>query len=491
MAMSLKQLIPDVEVPASVDVLIEGLCLDSRKIYPGSAFIALRGEHVDGRQFIGQALACGAVTALVNADEKFSAGIHQSAGGWVLAIPSLPSRLSELAARFYGNPSAGMHVVAVTGTNGKTSCTQLLARAWQLRGIQAAVIGTLGNGDPQALQTATHTTPDAVALQDLLAQFREQGIDHLAMEASSHGLDQGRMSAVKVDVAVFTNLTRDHLDYHGTMDAYREAKRILMRMPTLSAVVLNGDDESSIRMQGDVKPGVMVVRYGLHADNDVRATSIHSSLSGLTVEMESRWGRGVLKSPLMGRFNVGNLLAVLSCLLLEGWSLSEALEVMPKLPAVPGRMQTLRREGRPLVVIDYAHTPDALEKVLENLRDHVSGQLWCVFGCGGNRDAGKRPLMGQVAAALADRVIVTTDNPRDEQPLSIVEDILAGAGAKGLTVELDRAAAIEAALSMASADDIVLIAGKGHEDYQEISGVRYPFNDFACAAQILDRGTSK
>ena len=460
------------------NMTVTGLTANSRHVQQGDVFVALQGRQHDARHFIPQAIAQGAVAVLCQSDEPST----EQSGIPIISIPDLPQHLGQIAACFYSQPSQDLTVFAVTGTNGKTSCAQLLAHACQFLEQKSAVLGTLGNGLIGDLVPSTHTTLDALQLQQKLAEFKQANAQVVALEASSHGLEQGRLSATKIDTAIFTNLTRDHLDYHGTMEAYQQAKALLFQWPTLKTAILNEDDPVSKDYQQLLTPNVICWRYSQNANSDAEfvALKIEPSLQGLIVTVKTPQGIATIHSQLLGRFNVSNLLAVLAGLLSIGVSLEQAVQALSSVQAVRGRMECISN-GKITAVVDYAHTPDALEKVLSSLREHTQGQLWCVFGCGGDRDKGKRPIMGEIACRLADKVIVTADNPRAELVSAIIADIEAGMGHQQHSVLPERKQAIEYALSAAQSGDIVLVAGKGHEDYQEIQGIRYPFDD----AQII------
>lgn len=467
------------EAPAQwAQTAVPSLVSDSRQVQPGSVFVALAALHHDARSHIPAALAAGAGAVLAEAGGEWLA--HRVIDGVpVLVVPELTQRLGEFAARFHDEPAQTMTVMAVTGTNGKTSIANLMAGAALALGQRSAVIGTLGNGFYGELAASQFTTPDPLQLQRLLAGFRDQGARLVAMEASSHGLEQGRMVGTPIHTALFTNLTRDHLDYHGDMASYAAAKGRLFAWPGLQAAVINADDAQGAIYQQQLAAGVRCLRYSLQADSDAEivAESVQPSLSGLLLQVRTPWGRIALRSPLLGRFNASNLLAVLGGLLTLGYSLEQSAQALSTVAPVAGRMQCLRDGQSPLAVVDYAHTPDALEQALKAAREHTEGKLWCVFGCGGGRDTGKRSEMGRIAATLADTVVLTTDNPREEAPESILHDIQQGLAGRPATIIADRAEAIAHALKNAASDDVVLIAGKGHETYQEIMGVRYPFND--------------
>ena len=461
-------------------IAVDQLVNDSRKAMPGTVFAAYPGETRDGRDFIPQAVAQGVDGVLWEAD-------HYQ---WdpALAIPNagvagLKTRIGEIAAHVYGEPSRALHMVGVTGTNGKTSVAHWIAQALSQLGRKTAVIGTVGNGFSGALTPALNTTPDAIELQQRLAHYRQQGAAACAMEVSSHGLAQGRVNGTQFRVAVLTNLTRDHLDYHGDMENYAAAKARLFNWPGLEWVVLNVDDAFGQQLESETR-AARVAGYGFRR-GAVVADKLSLTQNGLHLAVHTDWGNADLDAPLLGRFNAANLLAVLTTLLVSGVKLDDAARALAHITPPPGRMQTLGGNAHPLVVVDYAHTPDALEKVLATLREIVGGgRLICVFGCGGNRDKGKRPLMGRAASIGADEIWITSDNPRNEDPSHIIDDILAGATGKP-HVEPDRARAIFEAIGGAHQGDVVLIAGKGHEGYQEIAGERLPFSDIAVTRKAL------
>lgn len=482
--MALADLLPEVEIPR--DIVIRGLVLDSRQIEPGDAFVAIAGFGAHGLGFVEQAQAAGASAILF--DPPVPAGFDVPADA--IAVPGLRARMGEMADRFHSRPSRDMSMVGVTGTNGKTSTVQLLAQAWHLRGLRAASIGTLGAGLYGEVVPTGFTTPLVLQMHALLAQLRDAGAKAVAMEVSSHALDQGRVDAVHFDVAVFTNLTRDHLDYHGDMEGYGAAKARLFAWPELKAAVINLDDAFGRRLMTQLPDGLRHI--GLSSRDEarasVRASNLNLDANGIAFDLAVENDVYGVQSKLLGRFNVDNLLAVAGAMHALGDAPADIARTLSKLQPIHGRMNRLGGDGqKPLVVIDYAHTPDALEQALASLRDHASAQLICVFGCGGERDVGKRPLMAACAERLADRVIVTDDNPRGEDGDAIVADILAGfARPEAVTVQRDRAQAIARAIGEASANDIVLIAGKGHEPYQEIAGVRYEFDDTAVARRCLE-----
>ena len=482
--LALARLLPDI---ADVgDIAVSGLVLDSRDVRPGDAFVCVAGFGAHGLNFVQQARANGAVAILY--DHPAPEGIAVPADA--IAVPGLRARMGALADQFHGQPSRSMTMVGVTGTNGKTSTVQLLGQAWQRLGITSGSIGTLGVGLYGQVVPTGFTTPLVLQMHQVLAQLRNAGASATAMEVSSHALDQGRVDAVHYDIAVFTNLTRDHLDYHGSMDAYGAAKARLFQRPGLKAAVINLDDAYAATLLALLDPAVAVVGVSSRgaASARLQAADIVMDSAGLHFQLRADGQQAAVDSPLLGRFNVDNLLAVAGVLLAQGQPLAVIASLLGQLRPISGRMNKLGGQaGQPTVVVDYAHTPDALLQALSSLEDHVDGLLACVFGCGGDRDAGKRPQMAAIAEAHADRVIVTDDNPRSEDGDAIVADILAGfARPEAVAVQRDRALAIDSAIATASAGDVVLIAGKGHEPYQEINGVKHPFDDSQVAQQCLD-----
>jgi len=484
-------------VPEPADRAIRGLAIDSRRIRPGDLFLACRGRTVDGAEYIDEAIARGAV-AVVWEPQPGAAAIPLA---WrqspereaipVLALAGLSQQLGLIADRFHGQPSRALYLTGVTGTNGKTSVSWFLAQAQQ-HDAPCGLIGTLGHGLVGAVEAGTHTTPDAVTVHRWLAELREQGAASVAMEVSSHALDQGRVNNVAFDTAVFTNLSHEHLDYHGDMQGYAAAKQRLFEMPGLRQAVLNFDDSIGRQLAATLAGKVEVLGYGLQAEAApaILARHIECTETGMAVAVTTPWGEGRFETALLGRFNVSNLLAVLGVLLLRGIPLQGALARLAVLKPVPGRMQSFGGGDRPRVVVDYAHTPDALEQVLIALREHVRGELVCVFGCGGDRDAAKRPLMGAIAARLADRVILTNDNPRSEDPETILDAIEAGLPRTAAAArEPDRQRAIAIAIAAARPGDVVLVAGKGHETWQIIGTEQRPFSDIEQVEQQLEAWT--
>jgi UDP-N-acetylmuramoyl-L-alanyl-D-glutamate--2,6-diaminopimelate ligase len=479
MPMPLNQLLPE----AASSVLIRELTLDSRKVRPGDLFLAVPGTAQDGRLHIADAIARGAAAVAYEAE---GASEMRDSAADLIAMKGLSGQLSAIAGRFYGEPSRGLRLVGVTGTNGKTSVSQLLAQALDLLGERCGIVGTLGSGFYGELVQGQHTTPDPIGVQAMLANLKQAGAKAVAMEVSSHGLDQGRVAALEFAVAVFTNLSRDHLDYHGTMAAYGAAKAALFARPGLRCRVLNIDDEFG-RTLAALPAESRLISYSLDDSAAyLYCRSAQFDQHGVRADVVTPQGEGRLSSALLGRFNLSNLLAVVGALLALDYPLDEILAVIPQLQGPLGRMQRLGGGVQPLVVIDYAHTPDALDQVLQALRQHVEGQLLCLFGCGGERDRGKRPLMAAVAEQHADRLLVTDDNPRSEAPEQIFTDISAGFSPSAkVSLQHGRGQAIAQLIASAKAGDVVLLAGKGHEDYQEINGQRQPFSDVLEAERAL------
>ena len=459
-----------IDTPLVDDPQIEGLTLDSRSVQPGWLFIAVPGVRADGRAYLAGAYGRGAAAAVYE-EKNFSSDSRYTNA---IAVKNLREHIGTIADRFYGSPSRRLQVIGVTGTNGKTTTTHLLAQVLDSPQARCGLIGTLGSGFPGRLDPSLHTTPDALSVHGLMAKFADAGAKTVCMEVSSHALDQARVGGVAFDIAVFTNLTRDHLDYHGDMDAYGAAKAKLFDFPDLKAAVINQDDSFGQALIARARMPVM--SFGLKG-GDVQARRLTPSTQGLSLTVATPAGEVELSSPLLGRFNAANLLAVLAVLLVMGMPLTEAAARLAKAQPVAGRMERFGGgDKQPLVVVDYAHTPDALEKALQALREHTSGKLLCVFGCGGDRDRGKRPQMGRIAEQLADIVIVTNDNPRHEDPAAIINEIVAGMQGTPRAVP-ERTRAIRTALAEAHDGDIVLIAGKGHEDYQEIGDQRFDYSD--------------
>ncbi|GAB4358073.1 MAG: UDP-N-acetylmuramoyl-L-alanyl-D-glutamate--2,6-diaminopimelate ligase [Gammaproteobacteria bacterium] len=475
---------------------VTGLQLDSRKIEAGDLFVACRGSRVHGISHLAEALQRGAVAVVY--DPEGASGVHPL-GVPAVAVENLGDRLGGIAARFYGDPSRDLRVVGITGTNGKTSSSHYLAQALHGADTPCGLIGTLGSGLFDALESQPNTTPDAIAVQAALAGFRTAGAAWAVMEVSSHALTQGRVNGVAFDCAVFTNLSHDHLDYHGDMRAYEAAKRRLFEWAGLGSAVVNADDPVGRRLLADIDPDLQRIAYGLNPEavqaaardgiDPLWAEAVSLDAEGLELRVQGAWGDGALRAPLLGRFNASNLMAVLAVLLREGWSLERALERLSATRPVPGRMERFGGGAGPQAVVDYAHTPDALEQALSALHEHCRGELWCVFGCGGDRDRAKRPEMGRIAERWADRVIVTDDNPRGESGDQIIAEILQGMRDPArVIVERHRDTAIRRAFSEAAADDLILVAGKGHEAYQEVAGKRLEQSDRALVRILTEAG---
>jgi len=473
------------------------LTTDSRRVTPGDAFIAWPGYAVDGRQFVPQALAAGASACLVEA-----AGVEAfSFGDSVAALSDLKARTGALASGFMGMPSARLNVIAVTGTNGKTSTTWWVAQALTALGRRCGVIGTLGVGEPPAsgrtpaITFTGMTTPDPITVQAGFKRFVDAGFDACAIEATSIGIEEERLAGSKIDIALFTNFTLDHLDYHGSMEAYWQSKARLSAWPGLRAAVVNVDDAQGVALVSSLPASLDVWTYSTTHDARLRATAVRYDAGGLRFDLREGDMRVDVRTQLIGDYNVANLLATIGGLRASGVALADAARVCAGLTPVPGRMDRVPSGVEaPQVVVDYAHTPDALEKALRALQPFATqrgGALWCVFGCGGNRDQGKRPLMGALAQALAQHVVITSDNPRNEAPDFILLQIVAGLKVSHDRVKVieDRRAAIAHAVRHADARDVILIAGKGHEDYQEIQGVKHHFSDLEEAAVALAQRT--
>jgi UDP-N-acetylmuramoyl-L-alanyl-D-glutamate--2,6-diaminopimelate ligase len=471
------------------DVQVNGLALDSRKVQAGDLFLAVAGSRTHGLQHARQAVALGAVAVAWEpvAGNGALAEIAALLPAPVVAVPGLGQVVGLIADRFYGHPSRGLFMIGVTGTDGKTSCSHFIAQALNTPDRRCGLIGTLGNGLYGELSATVNTTPDALGMQQWLHVMQQQGARCVVSEVSSHAMDQGRVRGVAFDLAVLTNLSRDHLDYHGTVEAYAEAKRRLFHVDGLRYAVLNGDDAFGSALLDAIPPGVAPVAYRLenapfrtrYPAQWVIGRNLRSSMRGMRLEVHTPWGSGELECGLLGRFNASNLLAALASLCVAGLPFAETLQRLSATRTVPGRMERFDLgPGHPLAVVDYAHTAGALEAVLKSLRAHCSGELWCVFGAGGDRDRGKRPLMGAAVERNADHLVLTDDNPRSEDPRQIVADLCSGIRRPAeVHVEHDRAHAIAHALRSAAPGDIVLIAGKGHETVQQVGNRSLPFSD--------------
>lgn len=484
-----------VEPDACDDRIISGISLDSRTVLPGFLFVGYTGEKTDGRQYIHEAIDRGAVAVVCEGE---SPGAQREMRGDlsipIVTIPDLKNKLGLIAAQFYEHPSRAMKVIGITGTNGKTSCSQFIASLLESAGQRCGIIGTVGNGLFGQLQESSLTTPDAMTLQQTLADFYLAGAKAVSMEVSSHALDQGRIIGTTLTTAVLTNLTRDHLDYHGDMTHYAHAKQRLFAMPDLRCAIINLDDSFGWYLLEQIPSSLSVIGYSTTKINAairrkipiVNAYDLCVLENGMCAQIETPWGGGELSTTLLGRFNLSNLLAVIAVLGEWGIPISDLLSHIPKLKGVPGRMEVLGGGKQPWVIVDYAHTPDALKHVLQALREHCRGSICCVFGCGGDRDRGKRPLMAEVVEQYADRMIITDDNPRNENPVAIVADIVRGlSSTAAFVIEHNRHHAISDAIQRARVGDIVLIAGKGHETYQQIGADKFSFSDKLVAQSIL------
>lgn len=479
MSMSLRTLLDDSTLP---DVQISGLTEDSRQVLAGDGFIAIKGAQVDGHDYALDAQRRGALAVL--AQHR-----HLAVDIPVVVVAELPERRGALAAKLYNYPSEKLHCVGVTGTNGKTSIAHFVADLAGRLGEPAGYMGTIGWGDIGRLERVKLTTEDAVTIQKRLALFAEQGKRWVAMEASSHALDQGRVIDVAFDVAVFSNLSRDHLDYHATFDDYAQAKTRLFDCASLNLAVINVDDPFGRTLAPRLQNRMTVLSYG-NKDADVSWRNLQFSNTGVCGEWLTPWGSAELNLPLVGEFFVANMAAALGVLCAAGKDLSAVTAAAMNIVPVPGRMEFYHEPGRPVVVVDFAHTPDALEKVLVTLKRHTEGKLVCVFGCGGDRDPGKRPLMAEVVERCADVLWLTSDNPRSEDPGKIIADMREGLSDRSRVFEVsDRTEAITRAVETAAPEDLILVAGKGHEEYQEIQGERIPYSDSELVA-TLTRGVS-
>jgi UDP-N-acetylmuramoyl-L-alanyl-D-glutamate--2,6-diaminopimelate ligase len=494
MSTELTWLLDGIAPIAANDARVNDVTLDSRAVRTGSLFFALPGHASHGLNFAADAVARGASVVLWEPSADLAAP-HLPSGVFGAAIPGLSKLVGRIADRFFNRPSSQMRIVGITGTNGKTTCAFLLAQCLEELGSAAAYIGTIGWGRPASLAQPTHTTPDVVTVHRILAQLLAEGVRDVAMEVSSHALDQGRVDAVRFQVAAFTNLTRDHLDYHGSMQAYGAAKAKLLQMAELTQVVINiGDDFGRAFAQAHSGPvpvtnvWIGAGRSGWAAERSLHASHVNALPEGVSLQLEGSFGSATVDTQLMGRFNAENSLVVIACLLALGVTLADATHAIAQSKPAPGRMEVIKTHtpGKATAVVDYAHTPDALAKALRAAREHCEGTLWCVFGCGGDRDPGKRPLMGAIADELADEIIVTDDNPRSENPEAITRGILQGIKVRTARVIHDRSAAIGTALQEARPIDLVLIAGKGHEDYQIYGNSRRSFSDRREALRYLE-----
>jgi len=479
------------------DCLVQGLAIDSRQVKKDYVFFAYQGSTVHGCEYMDMAIRQGASVVVVDSFADTQTLMSQSAVA-VFVVPNLQQQIGVIAARFFGAPSSALQVTGVTGTNGKTSCTHFIAQCLSDNNQATGLIGSLGVGLWGDLVASSHTTPDAIAIQQAFAVFRAKQVKHVVMEVSSHGLAQGRVMGSEIDTAIFTNLSHDHLDYHGSIESYAKVKSLLFRMASVKRAIINVDDAEGQKLMQCIAPSVKRVGYGLSpavmgfSGLKIRADIVRQDLRGLRLAVEGDWGAFIMEVPLIGRFNASNVLAVSACLLVLGLSVERVIQCVSQLRAPSGRMERFGGcQDKPLVIVDYAHTPDALRQVLQTLREHCEHVLWVVFGCGGDRDRAKRAVMGKAAAQLADRVVLTDDNPRTENPDQIIKDIqqgVLGAGSlrpEQVDIKRDRVEAIHYAIEQASPNDIVLIAGKGHEDYQQIGSSYIPFSDRQVIAEMF------
>ena len=466
---------------------LKELQLDSRSITEGDVFVAVPGYEVDGRKFIPSVFKKGAIAALVHTDDPDEHGkVARNEQGLFIYFFRLNAQLSALAMQRYPVDPTRMQVIGVTGTNGKTTVTQLIAQLSESTGKTAAVMGTTGNGLWGQLEETVNTTSDAITVMRELHRYQNLGVRTCAMEVSSHGLVQHRVDAVPFSTAIMTNLSRDHLDFHGDMQSYSKAKQTLFKFVSLNNGLLNFDDETAQSWRFELKPPLargFSLKDDINAEFYIEDAQFHDT--GVKAHLVWPQGRAQLESPLLGRFNLSNLVAAIAALYLEGADMNLLLQQAKYLKPAMGRMEQYKKDDV-AVVVDYAHTPDALEKALQTLRQHCQGDLWCVFGCGGDRDKGKRPIMAAAAESYADNVVLTSDNPRREKPESIIEDVLTGFNEpERITVCVDRMEAIKTCVQQAKHGDIILVAGKGHETYQEIDGVKHDYDERALIAKLM------
>lgn len=486
----------EVNLPENLDVELTGIENDSRRIEQGDLFLAYKGTSNDGRNFVDDVISGGASAVLVEADATWN-DIQVRDGVPIIPVEKLSTRIGKIAARFFDYPAAAFCLVGITGTNGKTSCCQFIGECLSNLGYKCGISGTLGHGifgEPYTYdETGPGTTPDAIKVQTIFEEIRIKNADHMIMEVSSHGLSQNRVNVSEFNVAVFTNLSRDHLDYHGGMTAYGEEKRKLFLSPNLEIAVVNMDDMFSAKILNSLSKNVKSFTYSLHNPKaDVFPRALEFKRSGFSLDLVTPWGESKFSSSLAGSFNVSNLLAVLTTAMATeaskpGFDFERILGAVAAVTPVRGRMEILN--DHPVsVVVDYAHTPDGLKNALAALRQHYKGNIWCVFGCGGDRDKGKRPLMAEIAEKGANKLIITDDNPRTEASSEIIRHIKSGlSGDAEVVIESDRALAIDYAVSHAEEGDVVLIAGKGHEEYQDVGGNRMVFSDVKQARVSLNK----
>lgn len=493
---TLGELLPELKMlPADVRALkVSGVNIDSREISEGDIFIALRGGRVDGQQFMSSAIEKGAVAVLIESTLGQRAGALEKINGRpVIAVGHLAERVSALAGHCYGEPSTHMNVIGVTGTNGKSTCVSLIAQIETLLGSSAASLGTLGVSlDGNSLGDFGMTTPDACLCQKLLAQLRAKGVSTVAMEVSSHGLDQNRVSGIKFKSAIFTNIGHDHLDYHESIENYVASKLKLFQSIGLQTAVVNLDDPFSGKVLSAARNHARVLSYSLlHFAADIYVKELNYTAHGVQFRLSTPWGESEISSPLIGEFNVYNLISAIACLCDAGRNFEDVVRVIPKLHSVDGRMEKINFASDITVIIDYAHTPDALGQAIAATRAHTAGKLWVVFGCGGDRDRSKRPVMARTVEKYADVAVVTSDNPRTENVELIINDVLKGFEGTAPLHFVERESAIEYAIATAEPTDVILLAGKGHENYQIIGEEKLPFNERFIAESALKARNQK
>jgi len=488
---SLGELFSDPEI-ADTDLYVSGVAIDSRKVKSGDLFLAFKGSQANGIDYIKDAVRFGAIAIAVDEDEAINV---KSIPIKIIKVPDLRKQAGFIISRFYDEPSKAIQLIGVTGTNGKTTVSYMIAYALYVLGKPSAVIGTLGYGKFSQIEASTSTTPDPVKLHSLFASWKEE-VDYAAMEVSSHALDQGRVAGAEFDIAVFTNLTRDHLDYHKTIDDYAEAKFQLFQSPKLKHAIINVDDNYGAQLIESLPSTLNTIIYSAKQNlselnnkdvSYIYCKKIETNNLNLTISIDSSWGQAVVQTRLLGEFNVDNILATFATLCVSGFEMNKIAESLSGFTGIPGRMEYFSVEEKPLLVVDYAHTPDALEKALLALRSYCSGKLYCVFGCGGDRDIGKRSQMGAISERLSDQVVITNDNPRTEPPEQIVENILEGVKDESKAIiKYDRSDAITNTFINANKEDVILIAGKGHETTQQIGESLLPFSDRELARRLTE-----
>lgn len=479
-------------IPVDTSIDVSGVAIDSREVKSGDLFIAYRGSQFNGIDYIDDAIQSGAVAIAIDEDEEVNL---KSISVTTVKVPGLRKQAGLIISRFYDEPSKEMQVIGVTGTNGKTTVSYMIAFALYVLGKQSAVVGTLGYGRFKQIETSATTTPDPVKLHSLFSSWRNE-VDYVAMEVSSHALDQGRVAGTEFDIAVFTNLSRDHLDYHKTLEVYADAKFQLFESPGLKHAIVNIDDAYGVQLMDSLPDGLKFIAYSTKINqlesNKKEVSFVYCEkieIDHLKTELtvQSPWGQAIIQTSLLGKFNIENILAAFSTLCVTGFSVEQVAAALSGFTGIPGRMEYFASEGKPLLIVDYAHTPDALEKALTALRPYCNGKLFCIFGCGGDRDVGKRSQMGSIAESLSDQIVLTNDNPRTESPEQIVENILEGINDKSqVTIKYDRSDAITNTFLNASKNDVILIAGKGHETTQQIGSTLSPFSDRELARRLTE-----